>query len=403
MKTKQLLILVVLALILGGLAVLTSRRRETAAPSVIGQEVLPDLDVNAVRKIVVTAGTNSATIVKRGGAWTAAEAFGYPADFEKIRERLIDLADLRIGQVIAAAGEQRRALNLLPPSAEAGGGTRVALYDDPEAAEPVAALLVGATRRRAPADGGAYGGYPDGQYVSPDGGDTVYLVADTLNTFAPEAASWLDTEIVNVAAADVTNVTIRHPDSQPVRLARGADGGDLAVQGLAEDEETDTSKVYGVASALSYLRFDDIADPALPDDALGLDNPAVFTAQTRKGETYTIRLGAAPEGHDGRYARLSAALLPQAEPAGTSPAEASTEAAAGPEAENPESGADAQAQKERAEQEEKIAVLNRRLEGWTYRIPSHKAKAMLYSRDDIVTAKEQEDEKPPTAATDETE
>lgn len=388
MKGKTLLILVVAALVLGGLAVLTSRREAAATSSAMGKPVLPGLPVNDVRNIVVTDGAETATVTRVNDTWVSADKHNYPADFEKVRDALIKLSELKVGQVMKVDSDQRERLKMIAPSSAVEAdttGTLVELRDESNLL--VGSLLLGDTRmRKSTGEPMSYGGGADGQYVSPDQGRTVYLVAEALDNLSASPKQWLNTELTSVTASDVTTVTIQHPGEEPIRLVRPDSGGDLEVQGLSKKEESDASKMYGVSSALSYLRLDDVADPALTDEALGLDKPIVYTAVTQKGEIYTVALGASTEGDSGRYARLSVALSPE-EP----------EADAGETAPDAEADSEAEAMKKAAEErrllEEQTADLNARLAPWTYVIASYKADAMTHTRDALVKEKEKEKKK----------
>jgi hypothetical protein len=396
MKGKTLLVLVGSAVILGGVAVLTSRRDSAARPEAQGKSVLPGLAVNDVAEIRVTDGVATARVARVDGIWVAPETYNYPADFDKIRDALLKLADLKVGQVLTVDEEQRRRLKLVPPGpgTEADtAGTRIVLCD--ASGLPAGTLLVGDTRtRKTPSGPRGYGGFADGQYVSPDGGRTVYLVAEALPEFSPEPRQWLNTDLTSVTASDVHTVTIQHPGDAPIVLRRPEGGGDLEVQGLDGNEETDTAKMYSISSALSYLRLEDVADPAKPDAAFGLDTPVVYTAETGKGEVYTVRLGSSPEGSNARYARIRVALKPEpaVEAAETMP-DATAEddgMEAGATNATAAAAADTQAAAARRALEEDTAALNARLAPWTFLIASYKADAMTHTRASLVKEKNTE-------------
>jgi len=131
--------------------------------------------------------------------------------------------------------------------------------------------------------------------------------------------------------------------------------------------EADTSKLYGVESALSYLRFNDVSDPAKDDAALGMTNAVTFRAETFNGELYTVTLGGKPEGSDERYVRIEAAVLP----AGPAPGAGDTNAAAMKEAD--------ERARARKEADSRVAAVRRKVAGWTFTIPSYSAEAMTHT------------------------
>jgi len=417
MKIKSLVILVVLAVVLVAAVILSSHKQEVAPPSVVGYLVFPDLPVNDVAKVVVTSETSAVTLIRQNDTWGVAEMYNYPASFSKIRSLLLRLAEMKVGQVVTLAEGQRPGLKMVVPGASrttATGGVEKAeggvasgtsgllinLYggDGGRLAE----LLVGATHLRKPREEAPYfGSYPDGTFISPDGGKTVYLVKDLLDEFTSNARDWLDTEIINLSPGDIQEITISKPGQEEIRIVRESPGGPLVVQGLATNEEPDVVKLSSVENALSYLRFDDLADPALTDEEVGMTTAVVFTAVTSSGAVYTARIGGVPPSGQGRYLRLEAGVRAE-EPKPTQPAEesgsvqsqadanastlaeaASNESAA---ATNAISAAQASAEARR-QLEAAVAAVNRRVKGWTYVIAAYKAEGMAVERAALVKTK----------------
>jgi len=230
--------------------------------------------------------------------------------------------------------------------------------------------------RQAPAreDQPSYGEPAGGRFVSREGDDKVYLVGDALTEFDADPKSWVDKQLLSVAATEVETVRLEHADGEKVELAKN--GGDLTLQGLADNEEFDAAKRYGVGGALSYLRFSDVADPALGDDVTGMATASVYRATTTKGQTFEARIGASPEGSTDRYARFSVTLAPAV------PEEVSEEA---------DEAAAKAARETRASElaalEQSTDALNAKLSGWTYLIGSYNADNMTLRRAALVKEK----------------
>jgi hypothetical protein len=297
MKGKQALILVVVAVALVAGALLSSKNRSSGTGDLMGRLVLPDLPVNDIETITITSAAGAATLNKNGDTWVSGERFNYPLDFQKIKGVVLKLSEMKIGQAMRLTDKQRADMKMLAPGSGPTNqtGTLVELFAGKD--RKVAALLIGDTRQRKPKGQeafGGYGGYPDGQYVSADGGKTVYLVKDVLENVSARNQDWLDAEILNIGPGDVTAITLTSRDKKEVKLSRSKDTNKLEVEGLAPDEETDSEKLYNVESALSYLRFDDVADPAIPEAEAGLDKPAIYQATTTKGQVITVRIGNSP-------------------------------------------------------------------------------------------------------------
>ena len=394
MNAKKLILLVLVAVVLVGLAVVQQRKgRVAVAPERTGQPVLASLPVNDVARIVVSSTERTATVARAEEVWVSKDRHDYPADFSKVRQTLLTLSDLKIGQVLQLNDEQRRRLKLAAPGDTNTPTAAIDLYRAD--GSRIASLQLGEEHKRQPAGGGdEYGGYPDGRYVSADGGKTVVLVADTLSSISDDPMAWLDAEVANVNAGDVEEVSITAPDGDELVFRKR--GNDMVLDGLADDEEMDSGKNYSIKSALSYLRFKDVADPALTDEQLGLSTGTVYRAVTTKGEIYTATVGNAAPGGEDRYVRLSVALKPQA-----APAAADTNATDTASATNGTAKAANEAQaKERKELEEKVAKANAKVSGWTYIVAKYQADSMGLKRAEVVKKKETKTEttEPPATA-----
>ncbi len=376
MKKNTLITLIVVAVVVIGLAVWTSPAKRNTAQSQVGKLIFKDIALNDIEAVTIQSASSTATLAKVSDSWVAPDKYSYPADFGKIRDSLVKISELKIGQVVLLDEKQKSKLKLSPPGSSTPtdrAGTLVTLSGSGN--REIASLLLGETRERKPTPRSDFpygGGYPDGRYVSPDKGKTVYLVSDTLSDITPQIRDWLETEILNVSGSDVQSISIRHPDKPELRLSRATEGSSLAVEGLAPDEETDTTKLYSLESALSYLRFADIADPSLPDSETGLDKPTVFEATTKKGQVFMARVGASPTNRTERYVRFDVAL----KPADTNVVAAS------------DTNEVAKAAEERRRLEEETTSLRSKLTPWIFLVESYKTDAMMTQRDAVVKKKE---------------
>jgi hypothetical protein len=384
MKAKNLVVLLVVAVALGAVAIWTQRSDEEPS-DMIGELVLGGLPLNDIAAITITNPEGSARLARAADVWVSETDHNYPADFERIKAAVVKVSELTVGQVVEAEGGDKAAMKMVSPVDSPDGGTLVEMLD--ASGNVMATLLVGEARKRSgDSPQGRFGGYPDGQFVSPDGGDTIYLVKDNLYEFS-RATDWLDKEILSVAGTDVATVRIDGPGRDPLGLAIADGGTDLAVAALGEKEEMDSSQVNSIKSALSYLRFESVANPALTDEELGFDKPDTFVAATTKGEIYTLQIGAKAPDSENRYARMSVALEPAApEAEATGDAEQTDEEKQAAEEEK------ARQAEERAELEQKVADLNAKLGPWTYVIASYKTDTMRSTRDKVVKAIEEQDE-----------
>ena len=224
MKVKNLIILLVLAVILIGLAVLSSRDKSRSATNVIGTLILPDLPVNDVEKLVVSSSSDTLTVAKVEQVWVVPQKFNYPADFTKIRDVLLKLSELKIGQVIHVDESQRPNLKMTAPGDPVAldeTGTLMELFGKEN--NKLASLLMGATHSRQSRGPQSFGGYPDGRYVSSDDGKNVYLTSETLNEISTEIKDWLDTDLINVPSSEIKDITISGPARKTERKSTRAE------------------------------------------------------------------------------------------------------------------------------------------------------------------------------------
>ncbi len=348
MKTKKLIGLAVAALILGGVAYVSSSSKKVKTPPETGRLVIPELDLTKVQRIELSRNDGGKLVVtSTESGWTIASLYNYPADITKIREQLLAIKEMRIGG-----------------SASPSKVARADLLDLQDASgKSLATLRIGEQRtREATGQMAMYGGgaIPDGRYVAPGGSEKAYLVKESLSTIAETPANWADTEIANIPSADINGIALMQGD-EAVILSKKESGWEMA--GLKEEEEEfDTSKSYSLESALSSLAFTTLADPALSAADLGITTGMIFKATLKNGESYTASLGNEMPGGSDRYMKIAALFTPQ----GTN--------------ETINAGLKA-----------KIDAFNERTSQWTYVIPSYKAGNMIKTRSDLVKAKVKEE------------
>ena len=348
MTTNKLVSLTVVAAVLVGLAYFSSTSKKVKTPALVGKPVLTGFDLSEVAKIEAGAsGGKKLALESTDSGWVIKSLHGYPADIAKIRENLLKLKDLKVGHV--AAGKKLAAPALVDLQNAAG--------------KSLAALRLGDKHmRQASGEMAQFGGgdFADGRYVSyvsAGGGDTVVLVKETLEAFDGDPKSWTDTQIASVPSADLTAIALTS-GGKTAKLTKK--NGAWTIDGLGPKEEFDTSKSYGVESALNYLNFNTVVDPALTEEQLGLTTGSVYQVTLKNGESYTAKIGGADKGGTDRYFRISAAFSP----VGTNATENAALA-------------------------KKVEAFNAKAGKWTYTIASYSADNMTKSRNDLVKAKEE--------------
>jgi hypothetical protein len=339
MTTKNLIVLSMAAVVLGGVAYFTASGKKMKTPSLVGKKILPAFNLADVATVDLT-GDKPLTLAATDAGWVVKSLYDYPADVTKIRENLLKLQELKVGHV--ANGRTIAA----PVKVALKNGT----------GQELGALTLGETHMGKPRGQMAQfggGSFPDGRYVQY--GDKVVLTKETLDAFDGDPKKWMATRIASVTAADVTSVTYTQGKST---LSLTRKDGSWTLAGLGAKEELDSSKTYSLDSALSYLDLTGVADPKQTPASLGLTTGAVYTATLKNGQTYTARLGATT-GAD-RWVQLSASF----KAAGTNATE-------------------------NAALEKAVKDFNAKTGKWVYSISSYNADNLMKTRGDLVKAKEE--------------
>ena len=378
MKIRNLVILLVAAGLLGFWAYrIVDDGRQAHRPAQVGQTVFKDLPVNDVVSIVITTPETNVVIQRAEERWTVPSRFNYPAKFDKVADTLIALRDLKIGQMVPGGSERPEAFNLQAPDSNvSSAATRLELRGANN--QLLAELLIGKHFNTQPPGSSRQpmmfgGGYPSGHYVRLADG-AVAVIGRTLDNMIEPAKSWLADDFINVNASDLDEVEIAGPDRISVKVRRNPDSKTLELDGLQAEEGTaDASKLNQLAGALSYLSFDDVADPAMPPAETGLDKPVVFTARASDGRIYTLHIGN-PVSSDSADRYATARVEYVAPPAAEKKPEG--DAAAGEET--------ADADKDKAEPKEEARVLNEKLSPWIYILRSYRLDNMLMERDTLI-------------------
>ncbi len=298
MNNKHVMILVAVGAALAALAWLTSREAVPGGDFHTGAKLLPGLDVNAVHEILITTATDTTRIVRAESGWQLPDRYYHPADFGRIRQFLIKLDRLTIGQAVVAGESQREQMGLREPSA-----TVITLGAEDR---PPTRLYLGAPRQapQTHAEPPMFGGRHGGRYVAVEGQPVACLIDDMLHEVSALPVRWMETTLLDVNSASVTAITFENPKDGVFRLRKdksGQWGFDPATTRLALDD----TKVASLTGVLSFLTVLDVADPVLTDAVLGFtDAPWQMRVQTENGTRYDIRVSVPDPENGERYIRV---------------------------------------------------------------------------------------------------
>jgi len=389
MKRKSMLMLLVTAGCLIIAAFVTSLDRHDKVSDEMGGKIFPDLPVNDISKIILRSADNAIVLERTGAEWIVSSLYGVSADFERIRSMLIDIMNLEKDQKLDLAMKQKEELNLIMPDEGKGEADSAGLLVEMMGKDDVvmASLLLGKERPSKETGRGMRYNLPDGRYVSPNRGTNVYLVSDNLYDVSSDPVRWASTEILDINSFNVKSVSIRGEDRDDVDVQWEGENEEPVLRKKKRREKLDENSVRAVREGLSYLRFSGVADPELSDHDLGMDEPVTFSALTKDGLIYAVKVGSANPSGDGNYIRVSAEISPDFDEIFV--LNQSDEELDGNEEgseDKQENGAD----QARAEAEKQISAFNERFSSRTFIIPSYKAEVLSYDRDDMIAKDEDE-------------
>jgi hypothetical protein len=379
MKTKSLFSLILLALLLAAGAYFAARKTDTGVSRRIGQKPFANRDFNAVTRITFVSPGATTTVVRTDSGWILPALHNYWADFDKIRGFIRTLTELKIGDVLRLDAAQKGELLLNAPGSPAGAGTQIVLSGDGD--RTIARLLVGKRPRsaNAPEEQPMFAESVGARYVALEDGDFV-LVDNPLADLPSSAKEWMDPQFLAPPASELIRLTVTVPDRSPLVLSRSEPTAPWTLAGLPEGKTLDAEKINGITSALGFLHFSEIADPALTAEKTGLNHPARIDAETADGRRYSVLFGKSEPVSATRYIQVESAYNPP--PVQTPAATTNTPPPAG--------NTDA----ERARKTQEAKEFNQRIGAWTFTLDDFAASQLLPTLEDLI----QKPQPPPSAS-----
>lgn len=292
MKGKQLAIVLVLLVALGGIA-LFLRSRNSASWSntaTTSSGKILDFQLNDVSHVTIKESDTELNLVKKDDVWTVKERADYPADFTKVGGFIRKLWELRPVQDVKVGPSQLGRLQLTEPAPGANNGTLLDLKGAGD--KRLAALLLGKKYLKnsdQPASEG--GGMAAGRYVmGQDGSNRVFLVSDTFDDTQTKPDQWLSHDFIKIENPKSIAVAGTAPGVN-WKLVRDAANSPWKLADAKPGEELDNAKASGVASIFTYGSFADVLSPDAPATETGLDKPSTVRIETFDNFSYELRIG----------------------------------------------------------------------------------------------------------------
>lgn len=290
MNRKQLTLLIVLGVVLGGLGWLAYQKKAQPykeSTAKMGDKVLPGFPLNDVEQIVITQAGAALTLAKKDDRWAVAERGHYPANFESISDLLKKFWELKVAKPVSVGPSRLPVLELVAP--DKGNGTLVDFRD--KAGKSIKSVLLGAKSMKESGGDSPFGGgsFPNGRYVMV-GSDiaTVALVTEPFSNVEVKPQDWLNKEWFKVERHKTISVVTTNATNN-WKLSRETDTGEWKLADLKSGEALDSGKIGALTTGFNFPSFDDLATNAA---AGGLDKPAITaTVETFDGFTYTAKIG----------------------------------------------------------------------------------------------------------------
>lgn len=388
MNRKQIIILLVVVLALGGAGYLIHKRQTeswTPASSAMGKKLLGDFPLNDVAHIVIKQGTNELNLAKKDNLWRVRERNDYPANYTEISDFLIKARELKIVQSEEVGPSQLPRLSLTT-----GQGTNSAMLVDfkDQSDKSIRTVLLGKKHMRKsdrPSPLGDMGseGWPDGRYVKVgnDSGN-VSLISEALANIEPKPDQWLNKDFFKVEK--VRSIAVTYPAAtNSWKVTRETETGEWKLSDAKPGEQLDSGKTSALNNPLSSPGFNDVATTAKPEE-LGLDKPTLVSLETFDNFTYNVKVG--EKTNDNVPITMTVAAQPAKE---RTPGKD----------EKPEDKdkLDKEFKEKQKKLEEKLAQ-EKSYENWVYLVSSWSVDPVLKERSQLMAEKKEEkkDEKPAT-------
>jgi len=355
MKTKQLLVLIAIVVVLALVAWWKNHSSEATwqeSRSEDARTILPvAFDTEAIAAIVLKKGDATITLKKESDGWKMADRYGYPANLQEMSQLVTDLTNTRLAQILAVSSEQANELqlddsaatvSLLDKNGSVLSSIAFGKKAEKESEQPASPMMYGMG-----------GPMPIGRYVKLGDG-TVALVSNTFALVDEPISNWFDKEFFKIS--NLKSATLARKGEPVWTVSRENASGDLAIVGdIPAEKEPDTSKLSAIKNAFSWIRFNDVADPKAEAKSIGMDEVSTLSVTDFDGNAYVLTFGKPVDGK--QYLKVTTSW------------HGATVRTPGKD-EKPEDKAklDADFAKKVKESQDKATELNARLSPWVYEV-----------------------------------
>jgi hypothetical protein len=200
-------------------AVLYASANRFSQGRVEGRPLAPDLNaqVNTVSAIEIAQGDKKLTIERSGDQWKLKDRAGYPANAEKARALVVQLAQANLIEPKTALKDRYALLELEDPGTKDGKSRGIKILGDK--GKPLADIVIGKSRHE------AFGSGRSGFYVRKAGDNQTWLAIGDPKATA-DVKDWVQTGIFSTDTTKITRVAIEHTGEPALVVEKNTDKPD---------------------------------------------------------------------------------------------------------------------------------------------------------------------------------
>lgn len=374
---KSVILLIVLAGILG-IAYYkknerNSRLNRSTASVKMRELLLPDLDINGIKKIHIKEGNSESTLTVQNDTWVVAERGGYPVNKETLQQVLMSLKyeKIKAGRRIGKDSWGKVGVNSPGDATATGTGTLVELFDDKGALKHSFVLGGTVTSSGGKSDEMSMFSGPSGnRFVRIKDEDTLWEVGNQFSELSTRADSWLQKSFIDVQKIKSVEVTAATPADSWKAYRADENATEFLLEGAKPGEKIDSGKAT-LASLLSSPTFTDVK--AKDTAAATMKGAVKAKITTFDGFTYNVEVAKLKIDNADKY-YLTLAVTADL------PKERAPVKDEKPEDKKKNDDAFAS---EKKSKEEKLAN-EKQYEGWVYEVSEYTVSTLLKKRSEIL-------------------
>ena len=336
-----------------------------------GELMFPGLSerINDAHVVTVTSKDGSVTVTRVSDGWVVRDKHDYPARFDKIKETLVALSELKTVESKTRNPTLYDRLRVEEPGAVEESLSRLITVSDDRAAE-LARIIAGKTKY------GRGGLTPNMIYVRKPGDEQTWLAEGEIDATS-DPITWVQQLVVDIPTERVQRVTISHPDGERFEFSKASlMANNFTVVDLPAGEDVKSYKLDTIAGIVSSLNLSDLK----PIDAFDENSRVAGSTEYRTFDGLVLTM-TSRQADDAVWFTLQAGIDEAI--AGETPSERADSG----EADRPSvaSADDAISHlKSPAEVRAEVMAINARAGGWAYQLPDYNSKNLRAKLADVL-------------------